>query len=85
MSATATDRRLRARIAAYAMHAQHSAKETTTNARRTFQDSFLAGIDPSLPETERQRRAKSARKAFYTRLALASVQARRAKKGQVQA
>jgi hypothetical protein len=44
---------------------------------------FLREVDPDnqLPEPERLRRAECARKAFYQRLALASVKARRARKG----
>jgi hypothetical protein len=40
---------------------------------------FLDEVDPNrlLPEAERIRRAESARKAFYQRLALASAKARR--------
>jgi hypothetical protein len=40
---------------------------------------FLDEVDPNreLPEAERLRRAESARKAFYQRLALASAKARR--------
>lgn len=39
---------------------------------------FLDEVDPdrTLPEAERTRRAEAARKAFYTRLAAASVAAR---------
>jgi hypothetical protein len=40
---------------------------------------FIDEVDPTreLPEAERIRRAESARKAFYQRLALASAKARR--------
>lgn len=42
---------------------------------------FLREVDPdgTLPEAERLRRAESARKAYYQRLALASAKARRAR------
>jgi hypothetical protein len=42
---------------------------------------FLREVDPNneLPEAERRRRAESARKAYYQRLALASAKARKAR------
>lgn len=45
---------------------------------------FELEVDPDkvLPEAERQRRAEAAKKAYFTRLALKSVQARRRGKGQ---
>ena len=43
---------------------------------------FLHEVDPNneLPEAERRRRAEAARRAYYQRLALASVKARKARK-----
>jgi hypothetical protein len=43
---------------------------------------FLREVDPNneLPEAERLRRAESARKAYYQRLALASAKARKARR-----
>jgi hypothetical protein len=42
---------------------------------------FLREVDPNneLPEVERRRRAESARRAYYQRLALASAKARKAR------
>jgi hypothetical protein len=68
---------LRGRIGAYTMHAKHSPVETTAKARAIFLASFLDGIDPSLPEEERLRRAEMARKAHFARLAYLSAMARR--------
>lgn len=74
------ERALRARIAAYTLHATHDPKETTAKARETFLDSFERQVDPdgALPPEERQRRAMYARKAHFSRLALLSAKARRA-------
>jgi hypothetical protein len=74
------ERVLRARLAAYTLHAKYDARETTT-ARAAFMDRFEREVDPDgqLSVEERQRRAAAAaaRKAYFTRLALRSAQARR--------
>lgn len=74
---------IRGRIGAYSLHAQRDPRETTKNARRAFLGKFAAEVDPEgiLPEDERQRRATCARKAYFARLALKSVQARRRRAG----
>jgi hypothetical protein len=54
----------------------------TAPARRTFKDRFRRDIDaqyPDVPEAARAAMAEHARKAYYLRLALKSVQARRAR------
>jgi hypothetical protein len=73
---------MRARLAAYAMHAKHDSRETTAAGRAAFDRRFELQVDPDgvLPEEERLRRAEAARRAFYTRLALASSQARAARR-----
>lgn len=52
-------------------------------ARAAFERRFLDEVDPtrSLSEQERNRRASHARKAYFTRLALASAKARRGRRG----
>jgi hypothetical protein len=77
---TPAERTLRARLAAHAMHAQHDARQTTTNGRAAFLARFEAEVDPDsrLAPEERRRRAEHARRAYFTRLALASAKARRA-------
>ena len=77
---TPAERALRARMAAYTLHAKRDARETTSAARAAFLDRFDRMVDPdgTLSDTERQRRAAAARKAYFTRLALRSAQARRA-------
>jgi hypothetical protein len=77
---TPGERTLRARLAAHSLHAQRDSRETTAKARATFLARFEAEVDPDglLPPDERSRRAVSPRKAYYTRLALRSAQARRA-------
>lgn len=46
--------------------------------REGLEAKFLREVDPNneLPEAERHRRAESARRAYYQRLALASAKAR---------
>jgi len=76
---TPTERVLRARLAAYVLHSTHDPHEVTAPARRAFHERFERQVDPdgTLPPAERARRAEAARKAYFTRLALKSAQARR--------
>ncbi len=76
---TPTERSLRARLAAHSLHAKVDSTVHTAPARKAFLDRFEAEVDPDgvLPEPERKRRADHARKAYFTRLALASARARR--------
>ncbi len=79
--ATPSELSLRGRIGAYSLHAQYSPHETTKAARHAFLSKFLDEVDPErvLPEDERLRRAQAARQAYFAKLALKSVQARRRK------
>jgi hypothetical protein len=72
-------RTLRARLAAYSLHAQRDSRELTAPARKAFLSRFEVAVDPEgiLPVEERERRAKAARRAYMTRLALRSALARR--------
>lgn len=75
-----SERSLAARAAAHeswARTADRSAR--TAPARAALLARFEAEVDPLgvLPPDERARRAASARKAYYARLALKSVQSRR--------
>ena len=81
---TSSLRTLRARIAAFSLHAQRDPRETTKKAREVFLASFEDQVDPlhELPAVERQRRAEAARKAHFTRLSLASAKARRQRAAQ---
>lgn len=76
-------RSLIGRIGAHALHATHDPRETTAAARAAFLDRFEREADPdgSLPEHERARRSAHLRKAYFTKLALASAKARRQRKG----
>jgi hypothetical protein len=78
MPLSPAQRTLRARLAAHALHAQRDSRELTLPARTAFFQRFLDEVDPNrvLPEPERLKRAASARKAYYSRLALKSCQAR---------
>ena len=79
---TPAERTLRARLAAHAMHARHDARQTTLAARVAFLGRFETEVDPdsTLPLAERRRRAEHARRAYFTRLALASAKARRVRR-----
>ncbi len=81
-SLTPAERSMRARLAAHVSHSRHDPKERTRAARDKFEERFLDEVDPdrTLPEAERLRRAGHARKAYFTRLALKSAQARRGKR-----
>jgi hypothetical protein len=73
---------MRARIGAFALHSQRDPRETTAAGRAAFLERFVRDVDPDgkLPEAERLRRAKYARRAYFAKLALKSAQARRARK-----
>ena len=75
---TPEQRVLRARIAAYALHARRDPRETTAPARAAFLDRFEREVDPDrrLPAADRVRRATAARRAYFTALALRSSKAR---------
>lgn len=77
---TASERVLRARMAAYMLHARHDPRETTQAARRTFDQRFVDQVDPDrlLSDRERHRRAEAARRAYFTRLAYLSARRRSA-------
>lgn len=74
------ERVLRARLAAHTRWAQESdPAAATAKARQAFMDRFEREVDPEgdMDPAERARRAESARKAHFTRLALKSARARR--------
>ncbi len=73
---------LHAKIAAHTLHARVADPAAhTAPARAAFLDRFEREVDPEgkLPPAERARRAEHARRAYFTRLALASAKARRAR------
>lgn len=74
-----TERVLRARAAAHALHAKYDSRELTAPARAAALSRFERQVDPdgTLPVAERQRRAEHAKKAYFTGLALKSAVARR--------
>jgi hypothetical protein len=77
MTLTPSERSLRSRLAAHAMHARNDSREVTAKARETFRNSFYEQTDAELPHDERLRRAEHLRRAHYARMALASAKARR--------
>jgi hypothetical protein len=83
-SSNANERRTIARIAAHTSWARTPDRTARTkSARSRFLDRFYEEVDPNgvLPPEERERRAESARRAYFTALALRSAQARRRKTG----
>jgi hypothetical protein len=79
---TPAQRSLRARIAAYTLHATHDPRVTTKRARDAFLARFEREVDPDrrLPAAVRRRRADAAKRAYFSRLALKSAKARRARR-----
>ena len=78
-SSDRTKRVLQARMAAHALHAQvKDPAAHTAPARQAFLSRFEREVDPEgvLEPQERARRAEHAKKAYFTRLALASSKAR---------
>lgn len=78
------DRSLIARLAAHESWARTTDPSARTEpARRALLDRFEREVDPDgvLSPAERARRAGHARKAYFTRLALRSAQARRKASG----
>jgi hypothetical protein len=74
------ERALRARIAAHSLHARvQDPSAHTAPARKASWERFERQVDPhgTLPPAERARRADHARKAYFSAMALRSVQARR--------
>jgi hypothetical protein len=65
-------------MGAYAMHAKYDVRKTTASARSAFLARFEREVDPEglLPPVERARRADTARRSYFTKLALASSRAR---------
>lgn len=75
-------RRQRARIGALSLHAKYDSKKLTANARKAFLSSFARQVDPEgkLAPQERERRAESAKRAHFQKLAYLSAKKRSANK-----
>jgi hypothetical protein len=84
MSLTASERTLRAQIAAHDSWAHTEDRSArTANARKAMLDKFEHVVDPDgeLTPADRAKRAEHARKAHFKRLALKSAQVRRRRSG----
>ncbi len=83
-AASPTEQTLRGRLAAHTLHARRDPRQTTANGRAAFLARFEREVDPqeALDPAERRRRADQARRAYFTRLSLAAVAARRAKRAE---
>jgi hypothetical protein len=68
-------RGLKGAYASWAKTKDRSAR--TSPARQEFEQKFYAGIPDDLPPKEREKRAKSARQAYFAGLALKSATAAR--------
>ena len=81
---THAERVLTGRLGAYVLHSKYDSRELMKPARAAFESRFEREVDPDgvLPGDERLRRAEMARKAYFTRLALLSAQARRRRSSQ---
>jgi len=85
---TASSRRIHAQIAAHTRWSREEDRQAATGkARAAFIDRFEREVDPDgvLPPQERARRAESAKKAYFARLALRSAAARRARRAKTAA
>ena len=83
MSLTASERRLRAQIAANTSWANTADRQArTAPATRAALDRFERQVDPdgTLDPAERAKRAENARKAYFQQLAFKSAKARRARR-----
>lgn len=71
---TPEQRAMRARLAAHSRWSRQDRRAGTEPARRAFLDRFEREVDPEglLTSDERARRAESAKKAYFTALALRS-------------
>lgn len=80
---THAQRVLIGRLGAYTVHSKYDSRELIRPAREAFWSKFERDVDPDgvLPLDERLRRAEMARKAHFTRLAIASAKARRKMSG----
>lgn len=79
-SLSPSERKLRAQIAAHTSWANTDDRQArTANGTAALLSKFEREVDPDgiLPADERARRAESARKAHFARLAFLSAQARR--------
>jgi hypothetical protein len=78
-----SEKRLRAQIAAHESWARTEDRtERTERGRRAFEARFERQVDPdgTMAPSARVQAAESARKAYYAKLALKGVQARRARR-----
>ena len=80
---TPQQRTLRARQAAFALHAHHDPRATTAAARQAFLDRFSRQVDPdgTLSPADRQRRSDAAKRSYMANLALRSSIARKRRRG----
>lgn len=77
-----SERVLAGRIGAYTVHSRYDSREITKAGREAFWSKFERQVDPDglLDPIERARRADMARKAYFSKLALASAKARAKKR-----
>ena len=74
-----SDLSLLGRLGAHSLHGKYDSKQTSRAGREAFLTRFEREADPdgTLDPAERRRRAQHLKRAYFTRLALRSAQARR--------
>lgn len=79
MAQSSQEHSLAGRLGAYALHSRYDSTIVSQPARDKFMSRFELEVDPdgTLDPAERARRAEYAKKAYFTRLALASAKARK--------
>ncbi len=80
-TSAASERTLRARLAAHVLHSRYDSRELTAAARAAFNDRWEREVDPDgvLDRKERAKRARHAKSAHFSRLALRSAKVRRSR------
>lgn len=70
------------RLGGLTTRARHPGPRITAPAREAFDRRFYVGLD-HVPEPERSRRARAARAAFFSRLTILSITARRKRRAEL--
>lgn len=70
---------LRGKLGASVAHQRHNGSDITANSRKAQWERWLNVVDPDrmLPERERVKRARNARREYMLRLAIKSLEVRR--------
>lgn len=71
--------KFRGRLGAAVAHQRHNGSDITANSHKAHWERWLSAVDPDrrLPERERVKRARNARREHMLRLAIKSLEVRR--------